>query len=95
MKDFSNIHSCPQLERKQPLAFVHIRHLLTYDYSVKSEGQIMIKSSKLWPSYCKPECACACPASCMPLLKLVEEDSAGISLQSVLYQVHTCLVSVS
>ena len=55
----------------------------------------MIKSSKLCDLHIANQSGCASPASRMPLLKLVEEDGAGISLQSVLYQVHTCLVSVS
>lgn len=55
----------------------------------------MIKSSKFCGLHTAKQSNGACPASRMPLLKLVEEDSAGISLQSVHYQVHACFVSVS
>lgn len=64
MKHFSDIHSRPQLGRKQPLAFVHIRHLLTYYYSAKSRGKIIIKSSVAFicqtrARLCLPCCSCA------------------------------------
>lgn len=51
----------------------------------------MIKS----PELCGPRaanqilCSYACPASCVPPLKLLGEDSSGISLQHEDYEVHT------